>query len=444
MHYSNSGFPIALLAVLAAAPLAGHAADSISSFRGPTGNGVTQSDLPESWGTEKNIAWSVEIPGGGWSSPVIAGERVFVTTAISDDGTRPMGWGRGVQSMGSFYQSKPPSSPMSFEVHCLELATGKTLWKKQVTTRIPKHKIHPSNSYATETPVTDGKHVYVFFGGIGTVACLTVDGEQVWTKELGDYKTGNDFGTGSSLALHENLLFAQCDNEEKSFLTAINAETGEEVWRDSQRSGTSWGSPVIWNNDVRTELVVCGRGQVKSFVPATGEVLWTLGGTGGGYSSTPTCDAKRIYFGQSGRASRGPLVAINAGASGTLSLDDEGSAGVAWATKNAAPGMASSVAVNGKVFVLSRSVFSCHDAETGKQLYRERLKDASSVTASLWAVGDKVFALNEGGQTSVMQVGDEFELLGTSELPGLFWSTPTAGENVLLIRSTDKLYCVSN
>lgn len=425
-------------------PGSAFAADNVSSFRGPSGNGVAQGEVPTSWQSEADVAWSVEIPGGGWSSPVISGGRVFVTTAISEDGSKPMGWGKGVQSMGSFYQSKPPSEPLSFEVLCLDLSTGDLIWKRQVTSRIPKHKIHPSNSYATETPVCDGQHVYVFFGGIGTVACLTTEGEQVWIRELGDYKTGNDFGTGSSLAIHDNLLFVQCDNEEKSFLTAMDTATGEEVWRDSQRSGTSWGSPVVWQNKLRTELVVCGRGQVKSFVPATGELLWSLAETGGGYSSTPTWDNERIYFGQSGRTSRGPLVAIQAGAQGALSLDSTGESGIAWATKNSAPGMASSVAVDGKVFVLSRSIFACHDAKSGEQLYRQRLKDASSVTASLWAAGDKVLALNENGQTSVMRTSDTFELVEMCRLPGLFWSTPTTGDGVLLIRSTDKLYCFAN
>ncbi|MEO1528119.1 MAG: PQQ-binding-like beta-propeller repeat protein, partial [Planctomycetota bacterium] len=205
----------------------------------------------------------------------------------------------------------------------------------------------------------------------------------------------NDFGTGSSLALHDGLVFVQCDNEEQSFVCALNASSGEETWRINRDGGTSWSSPVIWNNKLRTELVTCGSGTVTGYEPATGKVLWTLTGAGGAFSASPTFDAERIYLGQSGRTSRGPLVAVNAGAAGALTYDSLGDKGIAWIQDSSAPGMCSPVVANGFVYVLSRSILSCHDAATGERLYRERLKDASSVTASLWAAGDKIFGLNE-------------------------------------------------
>ena len=130
-------------------------------------------------------------------------------------------------------------------------------------------------------------------------------GNQVWTRDLGAFKTGNDFGTGSSLAIHEGLVFVQCDNEEQSFVCALDSNTGDDVWRDARDSRTSWSSPVIWKNRLRTELVTCGSGTVTSYQPSTGEVLWKLTGAGGAFSASPTFDQERIYLGQSGRNSRG-------------------------------------------------------------------------------------------------------------------------------------------
>lgn len=419
-------------------------ADEVSQFRGPNGNGVFPTSLPENWNDGENVRWSVDIPGGGWSSPVIAGDFVFVTTAVAEGETGPKGFGEGVQSMGSFFRSKAPEKPYSFEVHCLNLSDGGLVWKKEVVSRKPPFKIHPSNSYATESPVTDGVSVYAYFAAVGVVACLDMDGQQIWTRELGAFKTGNDFGTGSSLALHDEIVFVQCDNEEDSFVCALNSKTGEDVWRDDRDSRTSWSSPVIWKNKTRTELVTCGSGTVISYEPSTGKVLWRMTGAGGAFSASPTFDQERIYLGQSGRNSRGPLVAVNAGATGELAFDNISEKGLAWVEDSSAPGMCSPVVLDGRVYVLSRGILSCHDATTGERLYRERLKNASSVTASLWAVGDKVFTLNESGETAVIRSGSEFDLAGSNSIEGLFWSTPSATATALLIRSTDKLHCIRN
>lgn len=434
----NANFAGALVVCLAV----NLSADDISQFRGPEGNGVFPASLPENWGDDQNVAWSVGIPGGGWSSPVAAGDFVFITTAIADGETGPKGFGEGVQSMRSFFQSKAPEKPYSFEVHCLRLSDGGTVWKRDIVSRKPPFKIHPSNSYATESPVTDGMNVYAYFAAVGVVACLDMEGQTIWTREIGAYKTGSDFGTGSSLALHKNLVYVQCDNEESSFVCALDSSTGEEVWRDQRDSRTSWSSPVIWKNKTRVELVTCGSGTVVSYEPATGKVLWKLTGTGGAFSASPTFDQERLYLGQSGRNSRGPLVAIHAGATGELDFDSIGEKGLAWVQESSAPAMCSPVVLDGRVYVLSRGILSCHDATTGERLYRERLKNASSVTASLWAVGDKVFTLNEAGDSSVIRSGSQFDIAGSNSIQGLFWSTPSATRNALLIRSADALHCI--
>lgn len=419
-------------------------ADSPSQFRGPAGNGVFSDSVPNNWDADTNVRWSVDIPGGGWSSPVSTNDRIFVTTAIGEGDSGPKGFGEGTQSMGDFYRSAAPARPYSFEVHCLSTTDGSLIWKKPVTVKTPPYKIHPSNSYATESPVTDGDHVCCYFAAVGVVACLDKDGQEIWKRELGAFKTGNDFGTGSSLAIHESQLFVQCDNEQDSFVCALDTRTGEDVWRDDREGTTSWASPIIWKNAKRTELVTCGSGTVTSYEPASGRVLWRLTGTGGAYSASPTFDAARLYLGQSGRNSRGPLVAINAGASGDMTLDDIGEDKLAWVVDTSAPGMCSPVIAGGHVYVLSRGILSCHDAETGDRVYRERLDNSSSVTASLWAAGDQVFSISESGDTAVVQAGKDFSVSDVNKLEGLFWSTPSQTDSTLLIRSANRLYCIAN
>jgi outer membrane protein assembly factor BamB len=447
MHSRNHVFSLAIASLLNLSATHGLIAADSSQFRGPLGNGVYPSAVPSTWLGGVNVSWSAEIPGGGWSSPVSAGEYVFLTTAVADGESGPKGFGDGVQSMGSFFASKAPDKPYRFEVYCLNLSDGSLAWKQEIVSRKPPYKIHPSNSYATESPVTDGDRLYVYYAAVGVVACLDFKGEQLWTRELGAFKTGMDFGTGSSLAAFGGMVFVQCDNEEKSFVCALDGKTGEDVWRQARESRTSWSSPVVWQNAQRTELITCGTGTVTSYDPATGEVLWNLSGAGGAFSASPTFDRDRLYFGQSGRNSRGPLIAIKAGAEGEVTLDDLSGDELSgkelgWVEDASGPGMSSPVVVDGKLYVLGRGILSCHDCETGERIYRERLKNASNVTASLWAVGDKIFSLNESGETTVVQAGSEFKDIGTNSIEGLFWSTPSATENALLVRSADKLHCI--
>jgi outer membrane protein assembly factor BamB len=413
-------------------------------FRGPQGNGVLiDAKLPKDWDASK-VIWSADIPGGGWSAPIQAGDKILVTTAVSEEIGRPKGFGRGVASMGSFSRAKPPSEAVAFEVHCFSLADGSLIWKKEIDSRKPEHKIHPSNTYATETPATDGQHVFIYFASIGVVACLDLDGNEIWKRDLGSFPSGNGFGTGSSLALGEGLVYVQCDNDESSFLVALDAETGNDSWRVERDGRTSWSTPILWTNKQRTELVVCGSGFVTSYDPVTGAELWNLTGVGGSFTSSPATDDDRIYFGNSGPGSRGPLVAVNAGASGDLDLTGDIAAqdGIAWIIRSAGPGMASPVVVNDCLYVVSTGILSCHDAKTGERHYRERLPEMSNAASSLIATSEYVYILGEQGKMAVINIGGEYDLVAENLLEGLYWSTPSVAGNRLLIRSATQLHCI--
>ena len=433
------------IVVIGFEPLSILNANDWPQFRGPSGNGLAaEANFPLDWSSEKNLAWTAELPGGGWSSPVVVADRLFLTTAVSEETGRPAGFGRGVAQMGRFSQASAPKNPVSFELHCLSLVDGKQLWKKVVDNRKPPFKIHPSNTYATESPATDGQRIFVYFGGIGVVACFDLEGNEVWKRDLGAFPTGNGFGSGSSLAIDGQRLFIQCDNDEQSFLTALDTATGNELWRKEREGRTSWSTPLIWKNRVRTELIACGSGFVTSYDLQTGATLWQLNGMGGSFSSSPASDDDRIYFGNSGPGSRGPLVAVNAGAEGLLDVegDIDSQPGIAWVQKASGPGMASPVVASDRLYVVSNGVLACLDAKTGERLYRDRLPEMSSVAASLWVAGDKLFILGESGKTAVIKVGDAFEVLGENQIEGLYWSTPSVVGDALLIRSATALHCI--
>ncbi|MCP4512593.1 MAG: PQQ-binding-like beta-propeller repeat protein [Fuerstiella sp.] len=419
-------------------------ADDWPQFRGALGNShLPINQHPVEWGSTKNIAWKTEMPGGGWASPVVSDDRIYVTTAVGKD-LQPRGFSDGVASMGRFFGNSGKSiGKISYEVHCLRLSNGERLWKKQIIEAIPPHRVHPSNTYATETPVAADNRVYAYFATIGIVLCIDKDGAELWRRDVGAYATSSSFGTGSSLAFDGGRIFLQCDNQEKSFLLAINAEDGKDIWRVERSGRTCWSSPFVWRNHVRNELVVCGSGDVTGYGLDSGELLWRLTGIDGTFSASPASDDNRVYVGNSGPGRSGPLVALNAGATGQFEVSSPKSeTGIAWVQQNSGPGLASPVSDGELVYVTGRGILNVYEAASGERVYRTRLKGSSSVAASPWIAGKTLYVLDESGHTNKIQTGAEFELMGTNIVDGLFWSTPSVAANSLLLRSSDSLYCV--
>jgi len=343
--------------------------------------------------------------------------------------------------MRNYRSAKPVKH--RFVVSCRKLEDGDLLWRKVVGEIVPP-VVHPSNTYATESPASDGKRLFTFFATTGLLIAWDLDGQQLWTRDLGTYKSGNGFGTGSSLAVHDELVFVQSDNDEKSFVAAFDTETGQPAWRVERSTRTSWSTPVIWGDESQRELVVCGSGVVTSYDPADGKVLWNLSGIQSSFSSSPTIDGERIYFGNSGPMSAGPLVAVALKTRGEIELDKKfESENVAWSRTRSGPGMASPVVSNGYLYIPgSGGILSCYQAATGERVYRTRVQNMATVAASLWADDDRVFILDENGTTHVIQSGPEFKVLATNSIQDLFWSTPAISGDALLLRGVEKLYCI--
>jgi outer membrane protein assembly factor BamB len=414
-------------------------------FRGVAGNGTASGGFPAEWSMDRNIAWKTPL-GTGWAQPVVSGGRIFVTMAESDKAAKPKNFQGGVadpSSMG-FFKPKAPDVTITWKLACLDLASGKVLWSKEVVQGKPKEPIHPSNSWATETPVIAGDRVIGLFGAAGVLAAWDRDGKELWRKDVGVFPMTVGFGTGSSPATDGELVFVQNHNETKSFLAAFKVNDGSEAWRIEGPKGSSWATPVVWRNRIRTELVSCGRGLVRGLDPKTGRELWKLGGIDSSFSSSPAVSESMLFVGNSGPGSSGPLYGIKAGATGdiTLGKNETSNEFVAWKKTGAGPGMSSPIADNERLWVLSTRALTCYEAATGKELFKARVPGIATVAASGYLVGGKLFLLDETGKTFVLDGGSSFKLLGTNRLDDTMWATPAPAGDTLLIRGLDHLYAI--
>jgi outer membrane protein assembly factor BamB len=242
-------------------------------FRGPGSAGASaDAAFPEKWSATENVEWKIDLPGRSWSSPIVWGDRIFMTSVLnSGESEMPK---KGLYFGGE--RRQPSKSEHQWKVLCLDLATGKVKWEKTVHSGTPATPIHLKNSYGSETPVTDGQRVYAMFGGVGVFA-LTLDGEEVWSRPIEPRKMRNGWGTAASPVLHDGRLFVVNDNDEHSELYALDAATGKQLWQMDREEKSNWATPFIWKHDQRVELVTSGTNAVRSY-DRDGHLLWSLHG----------------------------------------------------------------------------------------------------------------------------------------------------------------------
>lgn len=413
-------------------------------FRGPGARGVaTNAHLPEHWSAANNVSWKQELPGRGWSSPIVWGKRVFVTTAVSSGNPES-------PKKGLYLGGERPNSPRAehtWKLLCLDLASGRVRWEKTMHQGQPANPIHLKNSRATETPVTDGERVYALIGNAG-VFCFDLEGRPVWSKSLEPRQTRYGWGTAASPVMHGERLYLVSDNDEQSYLLALDKRTGKEIWRVERDEKSNWSTPSVWENDQRTEIVTAGTGKVRAY-DLEGKLLWWFKGMSSITIATPYAGQGLLYVssGYVGDKAR-PLYAIRPNASGDISLlpGQTNNAAIAWCQPTGAPYNPTTLVYEGRLYVLhDRGLVSAINARTGATLYdRERLPEGLHFTASPWACNGRVFCLNEDGLTFVLRAGDQFELLHTNKLAedDMCMATPALAGDRLLIRTAVRLYCI--
>ena len=449
-----------------------HAQDlSWPQFRGPDSNPVgAHEKLADRWSKTQNVEWTQTIPGRGWSSPIVAGNRVFVTTATTDGKSKPPQIGTEYSNEYAAELQKqglsmkeimekvtardielPSEVTLHYFLYCLNLKSGKVEWQKEFYAGRPPGGRHRKNSFASESPVTDGKFVYVYIGNLGVWA-FDMKGKQVWNTPLESFPIYLDFGTGSSPALAGDLLVVLADNEKQQYIAAFNKKTGKQAWRTNRDIGgknqpvtrSGWATPFIWKHPLRTEIIAVGPGETLSY-DLNGKELWRLSGMSLSPIPTPFAyDGLLIVDGGRGR----PLFAIKPGAKGDISLakDQTSSEFVAWSQARGGTYLPSPVAYQGNVYTLTETgILTRFDAKTGKQSYKTRIDPAATAfTTSPWAYNGKLFCLSEEGQTFVVGTGEEFKLLHVNPLEEFAQATPALVGDRLLIRTESKLYSIRN
>jgi outer membrane protein assembly factor BamB len=414
-------------------------------FRGSSGGIAEDKVLPVSWSTTENVVWKVDILGRGWSCPVVWGDKVFLTTVASEGNVEEAR--KGLYRGGD--RNKASSAVHHWIVYCFDWHSGKTLWQKTVHKGKPAQPVHIKNTYASETPVTDGERVYFYFGNVG-VFCFDLEGKALWRKNVDPAKNSNNWGTAASPVLYKDRLYIVNDNEEQSFLVALDKKTGKQIWRTERDEKGNWATPYIWQNKQRTELITSGRGKVRSY-DLDGRLLWELGGMSSIVIPTPLAKHDLLYIcsGYVGDRKNRPVYAIRPGASGDITPKDEHDTGkyIAWYHKFGGPYNPSPIAYGDYLYVLyDRGTVSCYDGHTGKVVYEKQqlAKDARAFTASPWANDGKLFFLSEDGDTFVIEAGPTFKVLGRNKLNEMCMATPAALRGSLIIRTISKLYRIQD
>jgi len=460
-----------LVCALLLAATAVHAQDKPAwpQFRGPESNPVgTHAKLAESWSKTENVEWFQEIPGRGWSSPIVTGDKVYVTTVTTDGKSKPPQTGTEysneyvaeLRKQGLSMEEVikrvterdielPNEVNLHYFLYCLNLKSGKVEWSKEFYTGRPPGGRHRKNSFISETPVTDGKFIYVYVANLGLWA-FDLKGKQAWTTPVEANPMYLDFGTGSSPALAGNLLVILSDNEKQQYIAAFDKQTGKQVWRTYRDLGgkgqpqlrSGWTTPFVWKHAQRSEIVAIGPGEVVSYDLA-GKELWRLSGMSLTPVPTPFAYEGLLYInGGRGRS----LFAIRPGATGDISLkkDDTSNEYVVWSQPRAGTYLPSSVAYQGAIYTLTETgILNRFDAKTGKQIYKTRIDPrATAFTTSPWAYNGKLFCLSEEGQTFVVSTGEEFKLLHVNELDDFAQASPALVGERLLIRTEHRLYSI--
>ena len=343
----------------------------------------------------------------------------------------------------------PHEVKLHYLLYCLDLKSGKVEWQKEFYFGQPPGGRHRKNSFASESPVTDGKFVYAYVANLGLWA-FDLKGKQVWHTPLEANPIYLDFGTGSSPALAGNLLVIVNDNEKQGFIAAFDKQTGKQTWRTNrdlardskppQHSG--WATPFVWRNELRTEIVTVGPGEAISY-DLTGKELWRLSGMAATPVPTPFAYQGLLYI----NAGRGrSLFALRPGAKGDISLGKDQTANeyVVWSQPRSGSYLPSSLAYNGAVYSLTETgILTRFEAKTGKQIYKTRIDPAATAfTTSPWAYNGKLFCLSEEGQTFVIAAGDEFKLLHVNDLEDFTLASPAIVGERLLVRTEHHLYSI--
>jgi outer membrane protein assembly factor BamB len=426
------------------------ASGSWPSFRGVQAAGVADGQqLPDTWSPKsgEHVRWRTPIPGLAHSSPIVWGNRVFVTSAVSADPKatfRPGLYGDG--------DASADRSAQRWMLFALDAATGKIAWERVAFEGTPRELRHIKSTYASATPATDGRIVVASFGSQG-VHAFGVDGTPLWKADLGRLDVGAydvptfEWGTASSPIIWNDLVILQCDTQADSFVVALDAATGKVAWKTERDELPSWGTPTVATTSKGAELITNASNFVRGYDPRSGKELWRLGRSSKITAPTPFA-AGDLFVVASGRAPERPLFVVKAGARGDVTLNEgqTSSPAVAWTRTGRGSYMPTPLAYQGILYVLANNgVLDAYDLQTGDEIYRQRLPVVGSgFSASPVAADGKLYLSNEDGEILVIQAGRTFKHVATNSMGELLMATPALSNGTMFVRSSASVSAISS
>ncbi len=417
-------------------------------WRGPEANGVAPyGNPPIEWDEQTNIQWKVEIPGKGSASPIVWGDRVFLLTAIETDRKveaapappvepKPEPEQRPGRRRG--HGTGPPTNYYQFVILCLDRHTGEELWQQTASELVPHEGHHPTNTFASGSPTTDGRLLYASFGSYG-VYCYDLDGEFKWRRDLGKMQTRLGFGEGTSPTLHGNSLVVNWDHEGQSFIAVLDATTGKTRWQVDRDEHSTWNTPLVVEHAGRTQVVINASNRARSYDLETGELIWECGGQVSNPIASPVTRDGLVYCMTGHRGSA--LYAIPLDATGDIT----DSTTIAWHKNEGAPYVASPILYDDLLYTTKGrdAILSCWDAATGEMYFtNKRLPGLRVLYASPVGAGDRIYYTGRNGTTVVVKRGTEFEVLATNKLDEGIDASPAIVGNQMLLRGEKHLYSI--
>ncbi len=404
------------------------------AWRGPLATGEAPlADPPLTWSETHHVRWKVPLPGEGSGTPIVWEDRVFLTAAIKTDrlAERP-------PTPDETAKTSPPENIYQFVVLCLDRATGRTLWERVAREGVPREGKHETNTYASASPVTDGQRLYVSFGTQG-LYCYDFEGRRLWDCDLGEMRTRFGWGEGASPAVARETLVVNWDHEDDSFLVALHARTGAELWRRQRDEPTSWATPLIVEHKGRALAVVNATNRVRAYELETGRVVWECGGQTVNVIPSPVADERAVYAMSGYRGAM--LAAIPLDAEGDLT----GSGRLLWTRDRGTPYVPSPLLYDGRLYFTAgnTSVLTCLDARTGETVFGpERLPELSNIYASPVAAAGRIYFTSREGVTAVLAAGPKWEVLATNRLDDGFDASPAVVGTQMFLRGRRHLYCL--
>jgi len=427
---------------------AGLFAQQWPQFRGPGGSGVADDQRPPvSWDVEsgRGVVWKTAIPGLGHSSPVVWGDRLFLTSAISND---PKSVFEPVLKGEQDFRTD--TARHQWRVYALDRATGKIAWDRLAWEGVPRIPRHPHNSYASATPATDGRHVVVSFGSEG-LYCYSVNGELRWKRDLGVVHAGKHnnpeytWGTASSPILYRGMVIVLCDSLGDGYLAAFDVKSGREIWRTKREAHPSWSTPAIYEGQGPPELVTNAAPFIQGYDPSNGKELWRLGPSTTNTTPTPIVGEGLIIV-ASGYNPIKPIYAVVPGSRGDLTLKEDATASdaIAWSNRRDGPYMTTPLLYRGILYVVSsRGVLTAFEPRTGVQIYQQRLAPGG-YSASPVAADGRIYIAGEDGQIFTIRAGRSFEILATSAMNEPTMATPALAGHALFVRTEHWVWALAD